>query len=274
MKYCSYCGKQMEDQARFCASCGKSAQVSPVPQKEMSAPDMTYQNKKNAVVSDLLQKITTLIICGIVIAILLQVIALFNKMPDSDKNYFIKYFSRNDEFNVKAVFVIVFSVATLLFFTVRKDYGITSLICSIVSCILVSSLTNAILNEWISESYGYYSKELIKSEMLSEGGAFGYKTLGATKIIILIFSVINCVCTVLIDLFEKKNIANDDSHWVCPSCGKVNPVMFKRCECGYSSKELMEKISNNSIPNGWKCSQCGKYNASYVGTCSCGNTKN
>ena len=88
--------------------------------------------------------------------------------------------------------------------------------------------------------------EMIKLEMLEEGGAFGYYTLSITRVLLIIASAVNCIINIIQALAGKKyTVDNDyDDNWVCPSCGMVNSVRVKICGCGYSGEELMKKTNN------------------------------
>ena len=235
MRYCGYCGSQMGEAMKFCPNCGKSIQQM---QQAEFGTEIHHNSRSSAVrtvnVCEIIEKIKSFMGWVALLVAILQIIALCTKMPDSEHNYFLVYGSNGEAVNAAAPFVIIFSGVTILFMSRRKDYGIVSLICSIVSCILVSYIINAVLVVFFGYSYGYYSKEMFKAELRADGGAFGYNTLSVTKVLLIIISVVNCIATAILNILEKKRVEYDmeDDSWVCPACGNVNLGIIKKCECG------------------------------------------
>ncbi|MGN0379545.1 MAG: hypothetical protein ACI4EU_08150 [Butyrivibrio sp.] len=235
MRYCGYCGSQMGEAMKFCPNCGKSIQ-----QMQQSEFDMEihHNSRASAVraanVCEIIEKIKSFMKWVALLVVILQTIALCTKMPDSENNYFFVYGSNGEAINAAAPFVIIFSVAAVLFMNLKKDYGVVSLICSIVSCILVSYIINAVFLFSTDEYYGFYSMKMFKAELRVEGGAFGFNTLSVTKVLLIIISAVNCIATAVLSVLEKKvevyGVENDS--WVCPACGNVNPGIVKMCECG------------------------------------------
>lgn len=94
-----------------------------------------------------------------------------------------------------------------------------------------------------------------------------------------VLGLVVCVCKKRIETSTstKNGDVEEIEKWVCPNCGKENPIHFFECECGYHNEDshgLNKSLSNSLIKDGfWKCPRCNKIYSKYAKSCDCGFKK-
>ena len=177
MRYCAFCGKEMDDSAKFCANCGKS--VATVMNGVNN--DKTYVEQKKGMAISVLKSLNKVMLITTIIIVVLQALAIFYKAPQS----FAFPYGKLDS---KAVYALVFTLCSVAFFCQRENYGIVSLVCAIISCILISALINSFLYEFFidGETYSYIKACLIEADIY-----FGFAVLKSTRVILIIITSLN-----------------------------------------------------------------------------------
>lgn len=239
MAFCSNCGTSIPNGARFCAGCGSTVNGN----VESTEIKKEVNGNKMSMISNL-EKVQKIIFGILIIASIVLVIAMLCKMPDVDKNFFFKVKNVMKDpikysFNPAALFVIIFTVFNISMCCYYNDYGVSTLICSIIVFALASSLVNGVITYYRGEEY-YLTKSVIKEYIRTEGGG-AFFTINSVRVIILLAGILNCAVVAIIRFLGKDinptEMLLNAGKWRCPSCGIFNPGKYRICECGYSAKK-------------------------------------